>query len=230
MLIQILWTDYFIYKITDLHWKWKETLEIIHHYFFTSQWYEVCDFIEFIANLDSADYEVTRIRFMDLCDEYLERELSGYRFVSDQIVPITSEEEISSIEKALEDTTKLKAVNTHLHTALGLFADRKAPDYRNSIKESISAVEAICGMIAGKPTSLGNALREIERKTKIQIHTALKKSFDSLYGYASNADGIRHALLDEPNLDSEDAKFMLVSCSAFINYLITKASKAGIKL
>ncbi|MGQ9708742.1 MAG: AbiJ-NTD4 domain-containing protein, partial [bacterium] len=36
--------------------------------------------------------------------------------------------------------------------------------------------------------------------------------------------------LDEPNLSFEDAKFMLVSCSAFINYLITKAAKAGIKI
>ncbi len=71
-------------------------------------------------------------------------------------------------------------------------------------------------------------MRFIEKK--VELHPALKKAFDSLYGYTSDADGIRHALLDEPNLDSEDAKFMLVSCSAFINYLISKSSKAGIKL
>ena len=49
-----------------------------------------------------------------------------------------------------------------------------------------------------------------------------------LYGYTSDADGIRHALLDESDLDFEDAKFMLVSCSAFTNYLKGKAIKAGI--
>jgi hypothetical protein len=178
------------------------------------------------------EYDVGRTdRFIKDCNIILIRELSGYRFIGDKIAPITSQEEISSIEKTLEATTRLKAINTHLKTALDLFADRKNPDYRNSVKESISAVEAICGLISGKSkTSLGDALREIERKSKIQPHPSLNKSFDSLYGYTSNADGIRHALLDEPNLDSEDAKFMLVSCSAFINYLITKASKAGIKL
>jgi hypothetical protein len=51
-----------------------------------------------------------------------------------------------------------------------------------------------------------------------------------MYGYTSDAQGIRHALMDEPNLSFEDAKFMLVSCSAFVNYLIAKAAKAGISL
>ncbi len=58
------------------------------------------------------------------------------------------------------------------------------------------------------------------------MHPALNRAFSNLYGYTSGGDGIRHALLDEPNLDFEDAKFMIVSCSGFINYLISKASKA----
>ncbi|MCR4321721.1 MAG: hypothetical protein NUV74_15460 [Candidatus Brocadiaceae bacterium] len=132
------------------------------------------------------------------------------------------------IEEALEATKLLKPVLYHLKSALDLFADRKSPDYRNSIKESISAVEAICNLIAkDTKTTLGQALKEIEKK--MTLHPALKKAFDSLYGYTSNAEGIRHALLDEPTLDFEDAKFMLVSCSGFINYLLAKSSKAGIK-
>jgi len=58
----------------------------------------------------------------------------------------------------------------------------------------------------------------------------LKKGFSNLYGYTSSAEGIRHALLEEAKLNFEDAKFMLVSCSAFVNYLIAKTSKAGIKI
>jgi hypothetical protein len=34
--------------------------------------------------------------------------------------------------------------------------------------------------------------------------------------------------MEEPNLEFEDAKFMLVACSAFINFLLEKAAKAGI--
>jgi len=45
----------------------------------------------------------------------------------------------------------------------------------------------------------------------------------ALYGYTSDSGGIRHALSDEDVTPTfEDAKFMLVSCSAFINYLKAK--------
>ena len=68
----------------------------------------------------------------------------------------------------------------------------------------------------------------LELRTK--LHLALQQSFSKMYGYTSNVDGIRHALLEEPKLDSEDTKFMLVPYSAFTNYLKIKASKAGICL
>ena len=60
-------------------------------------------------------------------------------------------------------------------------------------------------------------LRLIEKKGI--LHQALKKAFSALYGYTSDADGIRHALLDESTLTKADARFMLISCSAFVNYL-----------
>ena len=44
----------------------------------------------------------------------------------------------------------------------------------------------------------------------------------SIYAY-----GIRHGGIDFKNAPSEDAKYMLISCSAFINYLIEKYSKLG---
>jgi hypothetical protein len=52
----------------------------------------------------------------------------------------------------------------------------------------------------------------------------LKAAFSSLYGYTSDANGIRHALTEEPDLDQADAVFMLVTCSSFCNYLISKLS------
>jgi hypothetical protein len=118
----------------------------------------------------------------------------------------------------------------HLEQALELIANKKSPDYRNSIKESISAVEAMCQLITGnKKATLGDALRQIEGKVGT-LHPAQKDAFSKLYGYTNDAQGIRHALLGETDLDVEDAVYMLVVCSAFINYLISKANKAGIKL
>jgi len=63
---------------------------------------------------------------------------------------------------------------------------------------------------------------------RAEIHGALKAGLKRLYGYSSDEDGIRHAILDQPNVGFTEAKFMLVSCSAFVNYLIAKAESAGL--
>jgi hypothetical protein len=76
--------------------------------------------------------------------------------------------------------------------------------------------------------TLGPAIKALE--PKLSMHKDLKEAFHKLYGFTSDAHGIRHALLDEPDLGVEDALFMLVSCSAFVNYLTAKASKAGLKI
>jgi hypothetical protein len=225
-LMIFIWRDYFKIPLDDLSDSWARVRQELKDYFFSCTWYEAYDFIEFVA--DAYRDESQNKKFMDFCNFMLERELSAYRFIEGKLTPITSEEEVSSIEEALNDTSRLKPVNNHLRTALNLLSDRKSPDYRNSIKESISAVEAMCNLIAGGKDTLGDALKRLE--SKVPIHPALKKGFSSIYGYTNDASGIRHALLEEPNLDFEDAKFMLVSCSGFINYLLAKTSKAGISL
>jgi hypothetical protein len=229
ILFKLLWDSYFKKPFDTLRDYWPDTYKEIREYFFYFHWYEVYDFIEFIANNYPDEFNEVNPKFMDFCNIVLERELSAYRFVGDKITQITSKEEVLEIEEALEISKPLKAVNTHLKRALDLLADRKSPDYRNSIKESISAVESICNLITKeKKATLGQALKKIE--DKVSLHPALISAFNSLYGYTSDAEGIRHALLDETNLSFEDAKFMLVSCSAFVNYLINKASKVGITI
>lgn len=227
-LFRILWLNYFKLPIDTIDLHWETIYSFLRDKFFEYEWNEIYDFVEFLISIEPP-YSIDRNKFINYCNHILQREVSAYRIVGNKFTEITSEEEITEIEESLNATTPLKPVYHHLKRALDLFADRKSPDYRNSIKESISAVEALSNLITkNTKTTLGQALKEIEKK--VLLHPALKKAFDNLYGYSSDAEGIRHALLDEPNLDFEDAKFMLVSCSGFINYLITKSSKAGIKL
>ena len=226
-LLKQIWSDYFKLPVDTLGNMWEAAYRHMRSYYFSCSWNEVYDFIEFVANHYYSD--PTNGEFREECNEVLKREVSGYRFIGDRIAQITAEEEVAEIEEALKGKQIAEPVTTHLKSALELFSDRQSPDYRNSIKESISAVEAMSNLIAGKDrATLGEALRKIT--DRIALHPALYQSFNKLYGYTSDADGIRHALLDESKLDSEDAKFMLVACSAFINYLKVKASKAGINL
>lgn len=156
----------------------------------------------------------------ELANQCLKREYVGYRFVDEIIVPISDAYEIEAIQTALCNDKQI--VNDHISKANKLLADRENPDYENSIKESISAVEAICELltgIKGKSATLGHMLKKLE-ENGVAIHSGLKSAFNVLYGYTSDANGIRHAGdIGGPSSTFEEAKFMLVSCCAFINYL-----------
>ncbi len=188
-------------------------------------WYKKLDLLEAtIKHLSEIREARILIKsFIDHLNSEFERLHFAYRIVEGKIVEITSEGEIAEIEKAIEDSSD--NIRRHLTNALELLAIRPEGDYRNSIKESISAVEAYCREKTGERT-LGKALNHLE-STSIVIPSVLKKSFESLYGYTNSEDtGIRHALMDETGkyIPSEaEALFMLVSCSAFINYLRKKS-------
>ena len=101
-------------------------------------------------------------------------------------------------------------------------ADKTSPDYRNSIKESVSAIEAAAKVVAGtSKESFGATLTKLKKENN--LHPALEQGFKNIFGYTSEGDGIRHALMDDSNCDFNDAKFMLVAASAFVNYLVGKS-------
>lgn len=215
-----LWMSYFKFSIDEIpsyrdgHLNYKDLLAIEKESFFKAIWYEQLNYLEFIAKQFPPNSE-----FAEVCNKFFAEELFGYRFINNVIMPITDEQEIKCVEEALQSDDRFAMVKTHLQEALAKFADRKNPDYRNSVKESISAVESICKIVSGQDrASLGDALKAIEKKHRIP--NLLKVSFDKLYAYTNDDGGIRHSLKDgdiEPG--QAEAKFMLIACSAFINYL-----------
>ncbi|WP_338794022.1 hypothetical protein [Bernardetia sp. MNP-M8] len=185
----------------------------LKEFFFQTSWYEIYELLEFYL-----PYKIDG--FASQINEALEKEMSGYRIVNNLVTPITSQEEINEVEEAAQ--SPYNSVNEHLKTAIQLFSDRENPDYRNSIKEAISAVESLCCIIAeDNKATFGKALAKTERKLNLGVE--FKTAINSLYGYTNNEGGIRHKLFEgSQEIKFEDAKFMLVSCSAFINYLIAK--------
>lgn len=191
--------------------------------FYSWEWWKVYDFLEFVSDHDGNFKR--RKEFQDSCNKIMERENLGYRFIDNLVVSITSKEEITEIENAEINSTI--EVRTHLEKSLKLLSDRVNPDFSNSIKESISAVEAQCKIIAqDSTTTLGKALDKIERGKQTSIHPRLKEAFQKMYSWTNEDGGIRHALMNESNIDREDAQFMLIACSAFINYLHVKKLKS----
>jgi hypothetical protein len=207
-----------IYENVDL----EKNLNSFRKWFMEAEWYRIYDFIEiYLPFLPRDEQNDARDNF----NAVLMEENAGYRVVGNQVVPITNECEIDCIEQAQQ--TAFSNVNTHIKKASELFSRRPLPDYENSIKESISAVEALCCMITGQSganATLGRTIKKL-KENGVHIHPALENAFSALYGYTSDENGIRHGGIDFKNAPAEDAKYMLVSCSAFVNYLIEKWSK-----
>ncbi len=221
-----IWMNYFKREIDRMESNPNFVTEQYRKIFIDYDWNRIFDFIEFVL-VHSPNIERLE-QFRKLCNDTFENNFVAYRItVNNLIVEITSEEELKEINTIFKDTIIPDLVKTHISTAIKLLSDRANPDYRNSMKESISAVESICKKITkNEKATLGQALNEISKT--IPIHTALKGSFEKLYGYTNDADGIRHGMSDETTVGFEDANFFLVACSAFVNYLKEKAIKANI--
>ena len=208
----------------------SELLSVIDKVFSNAPYNEVFDLIEVICKFRYNQYAKERLNeFCDLLNIILENEYVGYRLIGEKFVPITDKNEIESIEDACNN--EFEGTRAHIKKAVGFIADREHKDYKNCIKESILAVESICSIIVGnEKATLGQAIKRLEDNGLV-IHTALKNAFSNLYGYTSDEGGIRHSEgMFESDVTFEEAKFMLVSCSAFVNYLTANYGKVGGKL
>jgi len=197
---------------------WSEVFAKIRDFYFQCSWNEAYDFLEFLAKFTNGRYGFGG--FSDSVNSALEREMAGYRLIGVQITDITSEEEVEMLQEAISDS-KYAGVSTHLRRSLELLSDRKNPDYRNSIKESISAVEAMAKIVTGKDGStLGDALKVLEKNR--HINQRLKEGFEKLYAYTNDKNGIRHAMTEEHDISTPEARFFLLSCTSFVNFLKSK--------
>ena len=148
-------------------------------------------------------------KFAEKVNAIFRKELVGYR-VNDknEIKRANSDEEAESVERAGKETSHIDKAGMQL----------KNGDYQNSIKESILAVEEVYKKSLGNNTknTLAKNLKIIAKR--FHFHPAFEGALDKLYGYAS--DVARHA--SDKNVEQEEALFILVTCSAFINFLKEK--------
>lgn len=194
-------------------------------------WNEVYDFMEFYIRSKTLVFrdDWQKERYYRQIEEeinlILEREYSGFRLINYEFCPITDQIELDSIKQAINSTIgKYDNIKTHLQKAILLMSKRPGPDYLNSIKESISAVEGLCKMVSGESSGgIDKAIAILVKQTN--IHPNLQDAFRKLYHYTSDEDGIRHPILEQSTVGLVEAKYMLVVCSAFVHYVIMKVEQ-----
>ena len=138
------------------------------------------------------------------------------------IVPKGSPEEGEAVAKDLKAIKESRLVGARAHLISAAEALNKGDD-RGAIREAIHAVESASKIVSKKPNAtLPDCLKILEKEH--DLHAALKKAFNSLYGYTSDEKGIRHALLEGDNekVGTDEALFMFSACTAFVSYLARK--------
>jgi hypothetical protein len=201
----------------------SDALKYIRSRFFSWEFYKVYQFLEFIISM-KPEGNVKKEDIVGALNSLLTRERAAFRFVNGLLVKISDENQLAEIADAAQSPSE--AVGEHIRLAAKHYSSAENPDYRNSIKESISAVEAAVSFVVGRKTSgITKPLKSIAEK--YQIHQALRDGFEKIYAWTSDDSGIRHRLMGKSTVTQEDARFMLISCSAFANYLIALRVKFG---
>ncbi len=202
-------------------------VERIVGFYFKCKWHEIFDIIELSYDVSNNLKEKMKCFTTDI-NICLKEENSIYGFVNGKFLEMTSQEEIDSIVSAID--SGYQTAEMHLSAAVTQLSKRNGDpveNYRQSIDESINAVVGICKRITGKDTKqaeLSDALKSImgtlQTKYGKKLHKSFKQAIGNLYGYASDEEAIRHEGQVSPDLLYADAKFILVICSALVNYLI----------
>ncbi len=154
-------------------------------------------------------------------NKILSEEKIAYILNKEKFVPHYPKEAQTSIDEAMN----LKHVNPakHIKKAVVLLEHHQNPDYANSIKESISAVESLAVEISGEG-SFDKAIAQLEQNG-ILLHPQFAAAIKNMYRFTSDEDGVRHGASGEPlQCNPATARYMLIICSAMVNFIVASTS------
>jgi len=163
---------------------------------------------EFVATV-SGIFKICRLSYM------IDREIKT-------IIPAVTKQEGQALLGAMRElrSAGLGGAAEHLRKAVDAI---NGGHWGDSVRESIHAVESVARLLDPDASrTLRPALDSLEQRGG--LHPALRGAFNNLYGYTSNEQGIRHALLDntQAKVGQDEAMFMLGACASFASYLWRK--------
>ena len=200
----------------------ESTMRFVKDIVLKERFHSVLDLVEFVANDHSCSAS-----FGEQVHHAFERHAAPYRFdISHRpfhFVPRGSKEQGDAIQRAVDTLRQapMDGASAHLRKAAEAMNGGR---YADSVGNSIHAVESVARQIDPEAArTLGPALKSLKDRGVLP-HEALAKAFRALYGYTSDEQGIRHALLDrdEANVGLDEAMFMYGACASFAAYLVSK--------
>ena len=194
-----------------------------------TEWYVYYDVLEILHDVYSQE-ERGKTDHTKACSfqtdiNNLMRELrTEYKMRNGRFIRIGGEVDGEEIEKALN--TPINVVRDHLNKAIDSYSRRGEPDYANTEKESVMALESMANVLNDKKQEFNKSIDEMEKRG-MKLHPALKDAIKKLYAHASDEDGVRHGGIEVSNVNEEEARLILVVSSAIVNFLTVRFYNNG---
>jgi hypothetical protein len=173
--------------------------------------------------------EVQRYIAEELQRIFLEEHL-GYSFVQDEVQRRGrnhTRQQIAKAEPTLGDP-RLNSARAHFAKALQYFDHPSKPDYENSVKEAVCAVEAaarhLFPHINGK--TLGEVINRIRGAGEGEMPKPIADTLTGLYAYRNAGDGVGHGGSDGGKATQAIAEYALAVVASQIILLHEIASVA----
>ena len=211
-----MWLDFFEQRQNEIPGYPELWLQVFDRGYQILDGFKKFDFVEAVWEYGPPEY---RDSFGARCDECLLKGRTPYRFVEGRFAPYMTDAEKRTVQDAIASTEITGGPESHLKKALDHISSRERPDYRSSMQNSISALESAVKEAAGTDTTdknFGTALAIL--KEKVSLENSLRDSISKLFGW-TNEIGVRHGSPGKRDLKKEDALYLLVTCSALVNYI-----------
>lgn len=168
---------------------------------------------------------------------YIEKEIQqlfideffAYEFIKGSVTRKGRKHTVETTDQAqyVMSDNRLQNARIHYSKALGFFSDRKQPDYANTVKEAVCAVESAGKDLfpQAKASTLGDLINWLKNKNNnIAIPPALINTFSSIYALRNSGKEVAHGSASGGEITAAIAEYILSVSASTIIYLVDLAN------
>ena len=122
--------------------------------------------------------------------------------------------------------TRLQNARKHFDKALQFFRHPTRPDYENSVKEAVCAVEAAGKALfpMAKAATLGDLAKWLASTDEVSVPKAICQTIVGVYAFRSGGDGVGHGGATGGKASLEVSEYIVAVCASQIIYFIDLAN------
>jgi AbiJ N-terminal domain 4 len=208
--------EYFLKKPLDERSEYRVLVAQMKKWIISCEWNQVFDFIEFMISILPPAVVPP---FILSNNKVLMQERSAYRIIDRMIMPLTDATEMSEVKEAFRNVSKrgrLSDVQNHLAAALAQLGQRTGSNYELAVFEVHNAVNMLAEYVVGEEEATIEQLLDEVAKS-IELSDSFIKGAIELFGKnnLNMFEGMNREII------LPEAKFAVVSGSAFINYILS---------